>query len=794
MTRAVTRAWLPGRRRLAAGLGMLTAVEVIAAVVLSVLAGWSVRDAFDAFMVTNALMGFAFGTCGAVIAWHRPANPIGWLFLADGIGHATTAAGAPLLQLLYDSSAPMGLQRAVMTVSEWAWPWSIGLFLPLALLLFPDGRLLSPRWRPVAWAIVLTSPLFALEMGTGGSAPFEGGPTGYLALPSYEALQPLWTATELRGLLAFLLAITCLVIRYRRATETGRRQLLWLLLAAVIALSLMIPWALIAGTPVFVLLAIPLVPVAVAVAIVRHQLLDIRLVVSRAIAWGLLSFVAIGTYVLLVALTDSFVSSRFGRSAALTVVVALLIAPVLPRLQRLVDRAMYGDRRDPARVASRIGAELSANPSGGLDTVAAAIRSALRFPYVALETPGTTIPSGTDPRTDSGTGRIVALDLSYGGTSVGSLLIGLRPGESELTVADRNVLALVAVPLAVAVHATRLSAELQASREQLVSAREEERRRLRRDLHDGLGPALTGVAFTADAAANLVTADPARASELLRSLRTDTRTAIADVRRLVDDLRPPTLDEVGLVGALRQRADQLSWRADGASIRVRVEADELPALPAALEVAAYRIATEALTNVVRHSHATTAVLTLRCESGLELEIQDDGPPQGPWIPGVGLQAMRDRATELGGRVEAGPTPSGGRVTAWLPLTLYGDASSSQMIEQHSGSLLEPQADAAARSLGAGRAAVRDGREIRDGDGRDGDGREVRDEDSRDARDGDARNRDLRDGDSRDTRDGDARNRDLRDGSSRDARDGDARDRRDALEATTSTSRSAVPDE
>jgi signal transduction histidine kinase len=712
----------------------LTAVEVVAAVVFTVLAGWSVRDAFDAFVVTNSLMGFAFGTCGAVIAWHRPANPIGWLFIADGIGHATTAAGAPLLQLLHDSSAPTGLQRGVLTVSEWAWPWSIGLFLPLALLLFPDGHLLSPRWRPVAWAIVLTSPLFALEMGTGGEAPFEDGPTGYLKLPSYDALQPLWTATELRGLLALLLAIMCLVIRYRRATETGRRQLLWLLLAAVIALSLMIPWSLIAGTPVFVLLAIPLVPVAVAVAIVRHQLLDIRLVVSRAIAWGLLSLVAIGSYVALVAVTDSFVSSRFGRSAALTVVVALLIAPVLPRLQRLVDRAMYGDRRDPARVASRIGAELSANPSGGLESVAAAIREALRFPYVALETPTTTIRSGVDPRPGPGVGsgidprpasgigsgivprsatgvgsgptvasgsrsavapgsrpvpgtaRTVALNLSYGGTSVGSLLIGLRPGESELTVADRNVLTLVAVPLAVAVHATRLSAELQTSREQLVSAREEERRRLRRDLHDGLGPALTGVAFTADAAANLVTADPARASELLRSLRTDTRTAIADVRRLVDDLRPPALDEIGLVGALRQRADQLSWRADGASIRVRVEADELPALPAALEVAAYRIATEALTNVVRHSHATIAVLTLRCGSGLELEVQDDGPPQGPWIPGVGLQAMCDRATELGGRVEAGPTPTGGRVTAWLPLNLDRETRGSD-----------------ARSFAAGRA-------------------------------------------------------------------------------------------
>jgi signal transduction histidine kinase len=266
------------------------------------------------------------------------------------------------------------------------------------------------------------------------------------------------------------------------------------------------------------------------------------------------------------------------------------------------------------------------------------------------------------------------------------------------------VLGLVAVPLAVAVHATRLSSELQSSREKLVSAREEERRRLRRDLHDGLGPTLTGVAFSADAVANLITtdanrsltanappanatpgaavngslalgadgspglsADASRAVELLTRLRADTRAAIADVRRLVDDLRPPALDELGLIGALRQRADQLSFRADGATIQVSVAANGLPTLPAALEVAAYRIATEALTNVVRHSRATSAVLALRCDGDLEIEVSDDGPPNGAWHPGVGLQAMRERAAELGGNFEAGPTPEGGLVRASFPL-------------------------------------------------------------------------------------------------------------------------------
>jgi signal transduction histidine kinase len=164
-------------------------------------------------------------------------------------------------------------------------------------------------------------------------------------------------------------------------------------------------------------------------------------------------------------------------------------------------------------------------------------------------------------------------------------------------------------------------------------------------------------------------------------LRADTRTAIADVRRLVDDLRPPALDELGLIGALRQRADQLTFRADGATIQVEVTAEELPALPAALEVAAYRIATEALTNVVRHSLATSAVLALRCDADLEVEVTDDGAPNGVWRPGVGLHAMRERAAELGGTFEAGPTPSGSLVRARFPLETPRAASESALREE-----------------------------------------------------------------------------------------------------------------
>ncbi|HYJ54249.1 MAG TPA: hypothetical protein VEX40_01755, partial [Mycobacterium sp.] len=299
-------------RGLAGGLGGFAVAEVIAALILSAVVGWGWQHLVDTFVLTNGLMGLTFGLCGAVIAWHRPGNPIGWLFIADGIGHATTAVTTPIGQLLADTDAPMVAQRLVVTLSMGAWPWSIGLFLPLALLLFPTGRLLSPRWRWAAIGIIATSPLFVLEMTGDGSAPGDGVPPGYLRISWYDAVQPLWTIAELRNLVALLLAITCLAIRYRRADEMGRRQLLWLLLASVIAILFVTPWSLIAGTPILVLLAIPLIPVAVAVAIVRYQLLDIRLVVSRALTWALLSLVAVGAYAALAAILGSLISSQVG--------------------------------------------------------------------------------------------------------------------------------------------------------------------------------------------------------------------------------------------------------------------------------------------------------------------------------------------------------------------------------------------------------------------------------------------------------------------------------------------------
>ncbi|MBA3523030.1 MAG: sensor histidine kinase [Geodermatophilaceae bacterium] len=618
--------------------GALTGVLVL---------GWSLEQVLDTFVASNVVIGLSVGGCGALIAWHRPELPLGWLYAVGGLCQTLSAAAVPVAQLLVDDNAPTWLVRATVTVFQWAWPLDIGVALPLSLLLLPDGRLASRRWRPALLVVAATSPLFVLEVGLAPS-DVVGFPGSYLTWGQYDRVGWLWTASEVRWALAMLLGLGCLTWRYRRGTEVVRRQLLWVIAAAAVVLVAVVPWALIVGTPAVVLFAIPLLPASVAVAVLRHEMLDIRLVVARGATYTLLSGLVLAAYAGLVAVLSSGVVSAL--------IVALLALPLRARLQRSVDRLLYGERGDPLRVASRIGLRLAA----GLEDTLEEVRVALRLPYVAVVVDGTRVAAAGIPA-----GLEASLPLQDG-----ALVIGLRRGDQRLGPADRRVLTLLAGPLSTALHATRLSLQLQASRERLVLAREEERRRLRRDLHDGLGPLLTGVALSADAAANLLGRSPAEASAMITAVRSDSRTAIGEVRRIVEDLRPPALDELGLVAALRVRAAQTARRVDGARFTATVNAPaELPPLPAAVEVAAYRIATEALTNAVRHSNASSVVITLVCDDEFCVQVTDDGRSDGHWAPGVGIGGMHDRVAELGGRCEVGPGPAGGSVRVTLPLAL-----------------------------------------------------------------------------------------------------------------------------
>jgi signal transduction histidine kinase len=262
------------------------------------------------------------------------------------------------------------------------------------------------------------------------------------------------------------------------------------------------------------------------------------------------------------------------------------------------------------------------------------------------------------------------IPLIHQGETVGYIVLGPRAPNEAFSTTDLRLLEDLAPQVGVAVHAVRLAADLQRSREQLVLAREEERRRLRRDLHDGLGPQLAGLALKLETLRNRLRDDPL-ADSLLADLAKRTQDATADIRHLVFELRPPTLDEFGLVMALREGVTQFTQQgANG--VRITFDAPEsLPPLPAAVEVAVYRITQEALTNVIRHADASSCLVRLSLDESaglLCLEVQDDGKGLSMRRrAGVGLNSMRERAEELGGTFTVTPVPTGGTcLTAQLP--------------------------------------------------------------------------------------------------------------------------------
>jgi two-component system NarL family sensor kinase len=332
---------------------------------------------------------------------------------------------------------------------------------------------------------------------------------------------------------------------------------------------------------------------------------------------------------------------------------------------------MYGERDDPYAVISRLGQRLETAlaPDDVLPVVGEALAQALRLPYVAIElSRGAAfdrVASYGHPVPDP-----VPLPLVYRGEAVGRLVVAQRAPGEEFSTAERQLLEDVARQVGVAAHAVRLAHDLQRSRERLVTAREEERRRLRRDLHDGLGPSLAGIALEIEAARNLLRHDPGSADELLSTLAAKANEAIAEIRRLAYGLRPPSLDELGLVRAIQEQASRFGDGGDGGGLMVSVEAPEkLEPLPAAVEVAAYRIVMEGLTNAARHSGARTCTIRLRWNDALELEVSDDGRglPEDHRA-GVGLTSMGERVSELGGSLTIAPATSGGTcVRASLPI-------------------------------------------------------------------------------------------------------------------------------
>jgi two-component system, NarL family, sensor kinase len=625
-------------------------------------------------------------TVGAVLASRRPRHPVGWLLLALGLSAvpAGVTTGYAKYGLLVRPETLPGAAYAA------AYSNNVGL-LPVAaclgfiLLLTPTGSLPSPRWR--WWArVAVAAPLLALV--SSALLPFQGpyrpvanplrSLANPLAVPALADLLQVVAAVALVGTgLTILVAAWSLLVRFRHARGAERQQLRWVALAAVMVLAIVAVAAAGSEAPRYLVdwllgICLALPPLAIGAAVLRYRLYDLDRIISRTLVYGLLTAGGLGLYVGVVRLAEILLGQRVGMGGGLlaTALIAVGFAPARDRLQRLVDRRLYGLRHDPVRAVARLGERLRGRPGDaadgeGLAEVLRGVCEALRLPFASLHAGQDQVALVGRP---GGPNESVALE--YGGQPVGVLMVGVRSGEDALGVADRRVLEVLAAPVAVALHAVVLWQQLQRARERLVAAREEERRRLRRDLHDGLGPILTAVTLKADAARSALATQPDRAEALLAGLRGDAKQAIGDLRRVVYDLRPASLDELGLLGALRQQVD----RFDRDQVATTLQAPAvLPPLPAAVEVAALRIVSEALTNVARHAHARHASITLTVDGSLGIEVRDDGATstsgEPAWRPGVGLVSMAERAAEVGGTLQAGPTATGGRVQASLPLEL-----------------------------------------------------------------------------------------------------------------------------
>ena len=615
----------------------------------------------------TATMAAAFTPLGVFVSRRLPGHPLGRLMVLAGLAAALNALAVSWSALL-----------PAAWLSQWTW-WVAWALVPMLLLLFPDGRLPSPRWRSLAVVLVASAVVSAAALAAAAAILPRSLLTDVDAPlpPSARALLVVAAAAGLALLLATLGVLAALLVRWRRAAPLERGQLVCLLpagLLLVVGLTLTAPTDLeLADAWVPAVVALPL---GLTFAVLRYQFADLDLYVHRGSVWVVLTALAVAGYAVTVTVVSAALVgsgspwadtpwvSLLGAGA-----VAALLQPAQRLAQRGVSRLLYGRRDEPYAVVTELGRHLGtvADPLAVLPRICATVVDGLRVPYAAIRL--TAADGSTSTAAEQGRWRPPErFALVAHGEPVGELLVAPRREGAGFTGAERRLLRDLAGQAAPAVEAGRSAGALAQARDRLVLAREEERRRLRRDLHDGVASALTGTRMLADVARRTVPADgPAPA--LLETLSADLESCCAEVRALIDGLRPAALDH-GLGPALAALVDRFS-EGDGApDTSLSVDGD-LADLPAAVEVVAYRVVAEALTNVVKHARAGVArVEARRDERHLELLVVDDGvglhAASAAPGSGVGLGSIRERVEELGGRcrITSGP---GTRVEVLLPV-------------------------------------------------------------------------------------------------------------------------------
>ena len=637
----------------------VTVVLALATVVLAVTHSKTFADVLSGYTLAALIWTLAFGLIGALVLRDAPGNRLGPLFAAMGwwIGFGNVS-GLVASQLAAGSTAQ---GWAALANSLWT-PVICGfLILPL---IYPDGRAMSPRWVLLLRVSVASTATSFVLLAISPDALGDSWPDAHnpLALPVVgDAAMTVSVILVITVVGSGIVAMVGQLLRTRQASRTERARVIYLAAALVLMLGAMPVGLLWLNFTLQSLGALCLW-----IGVLRHRLFDIERVLSRSVVYLLVIGAALVAALLTAALLGSIsqVGALPGLVAAVT---ALVLAGAFSRMARVVERVLFGPRPDPVTALALLGERLAAvpDPDGVLPSVVTTVREALRLPFAAITFVGESAPAAADGQRPE---RVVAYQLLYGGQSVGSLELGLRGGESELSARDARLVSSLAAQAGAVAHSAQSARELRRSREQIVAAREEERRAMRRDLHDGLGPALAGMALGLESLQRgAVDNEQAR---LAGDVLAQTRQSLDEVRRMARDLRPAPLDELGLAEALRHHA-RMARRMSGGQPDVQVIVDgDLPDLPAAVEVAAYRITQEAVANTTRHAGATRCWVELSANGSLMLSVRDDGSGICPDRAGTGLRSMRERADELGGICTVTFAPGvGTTVRAELPLII-----------------------------------------------------------------------------------------------------------------------------
>jgi signal transduction histidine kinase len=633
-----------------------------------------------------------FGVVGALILSRDPRNTIGGLFLYASCMTALAFLAMQVATWRADNGDTTGHLVAALIVLANA-GWIVGLLpsLLFLFLVFPDGRLPSRRWRPFAWfvAVSLLSLLIAQVLGT---ETLTGADDVEFPNPLYvrvidDVLGWLVDAGWL-FILGVAGAVTALIVRFRRSRGAERQQLKWFAFAAAFVFSsAVVSEAVYAFAPSLELLtgiisgaAFLTLPLAVGVAVLKYRLYDLDVVVRKTLVYAALAVFAMLVYLTVVVGAGAW----FGRDNSLltmiaAVVVAVTFQPVRTRLTHVANRLVYGRRATPyevlaefservggayadedvlARMARVLGEGVSAERADVWLKVDESLRDVAAWPDAAEPMGAVTMPNGQLPPIE-GAERIYPVE--HGGELLGALAVR-KPASDPVTPADEKLVADLAAQAGLVLRNVRLTEELRArlddlraAQKRLVTAQDQERRRLERNIHDGAQQQLVALAVKARLARTLAERDPTKASEMLTQIEAETQTALEDLRDLARGIYPPLLADKGLVAALEAQARK-------STLPVSVDGDGLPRYPQEVEAAIYFSGLEALQNVAKYATASHAAVRLREADGhLVVEIEDDGRGFDPASTGygTGLQGIADRLAALGGTLAVRSAPGRG---------------------------------------------------------------------------------------------------------------------------------------